>query len=159
MGRLVKCHFCQQLVDRDIAIRYDEKNFHENCYNNYKAKKEIFAYVAKVFKFKSETRPGPKIIAQLNSFITRGYTYQGILNTLIYHFEVCKGSVEKAKEGIGIVPFIYAEAQDYYKKFEYKKQKIADSIEKQLEQNPIELKLKVNSEKKEKQLYNLEELE
>ena len=62
MGRLVKCQYCQQSVDKDVAIRFEEKNFHEKCCQEYKDRKEIYKYVAHLFGFKSENKPGPVII-------------------------------------------------------------------------------------------------
>ena len=43
-----------------------------------------------------------------------GYTYSGILKSFIYFYEVKGNSKEKANGGIGIVPFIYQQARQYY---------------------------------------------
>lgn len=45
-----------------------------------------------------------------------GYSYSGMLKSLIYFYEVKGNSKEKAKAsgGIGIVPFIYEQAKLYY---------------------------------------------
>lgn len=42
------------------------------------------------------------------------YTYSGILRTLKYVFEVKNGDLSKANGGIGIVPWKYQEAYNYY---------------------------------------------
>lgn len=160
MGRQVKCQLCGQLFDKDTGIRIDEKNFHINCGKEYTDKKEIFKYVARLFGFKSETKPGPRITSQLKSFREKySYTYEGILNALKYHFEVRKGSIDKANEGIGIVPYVYEEAQEYFKRFKNKQEKIAQSIGRQLEVKPEVLTIKKTSEEKKKKqtLYNLEQ--
>lgn len=162
MGRQVKCHLCGQLFDKDTGIRIDEKNFHKLCGNEYLDKKEIFKYVARLFGFKSETKPGPRITSQLKSFKQKypHYTYEGILNALKYHFEIRKGSIDKANEGIGIVPYVYDEAQEFFTKLKNKQDRIAQVIEQQLEVKPEILTIKKTAEEKKKKqsLYNLEEL-
>jgi hypothetical protein len=42
------------------------------------------------------------------------YTYSGILKSLIYWYEVRHGDVEKSYYGLGIVPYIYEQAYQYY---------------------------------------------
>lgn len=91
MTKLVKCHYCQQMIDKDLAERFEDKNFHKDCCEKYKDKKEIYRYVARLFGFKNESKPGPFIISQLKTFIEeRNYTYKGVLNSLKYFYEVKK---------------------------------------------------------------------
>ena len=42
------------------------------------------------------------------------YTYSGMLKTLIWWYEIKGNTIEKANEGIGIIPFVYKNACDYY---------------------------------------------
>jgi UDP-N-acetylmuramyl pentapeptide synthase len=42
------------------------------------------------------------------------YTYSGMLKTLVWWYEVKGNTTEKSNEGIGIIPFIYKNACDYY---------------------------------------------
>ena len=44
MGRLVKCQYCQQMVDKDVSVRFEDKNFHEKCCQDYKDRKKIYKY-------------------------------------------------------------------------------------------------------------------
>ena len=56
-----------------------------------------------------------KIKKQIANFKKEyNYTYSGMLKTLIWWFDVKKNSIEKANGGIGIVPFVYQEAWNYY---------------------------------------------
>ena len=57
-----------------------------------------------------------------------------------------------------IVPYVYDEAQEYYQKLSYKQEKVAETISKQLEQEPVIIKAKKRMKEREKSLYNLEEL-
>jgi hypothetical protein len=42
------------------------------------------------------------------------YSYSGILKSLVYFYEVKGNSIDKANGGIGIVPFVYQDAYNYY---------------------------------------------
>ena len=42
------------------------------------------------------------------------YTYSGMLKALIYFYEVKGHDKNKANGGIGIIPFIYKDAYNYY---------------------------------------------
>lgn len=53
---------------------------------------------------------------QIKEYTTeRQYTYSGILKTLKYHYEIKHGDISKARNGIGIVPFVYQEAYIYWR--------------------------------------------
>ena len=57
----------------------------------------------------------PKIRKQINTYINEyHYTYSGILKSLIYFYEIKHNSIEKANGGIGIVPYTYTAARNYY---------------------------------------------
>lgn len=156
MGRMVKCAFCDQLVDKDVAARYNSKNYHANCAEKQKDKDELLDYVCKLFGLK---RPGPAIYSQLKNFMAKNsyYTFKGILNALTYFYEVKKNSTKNSKQGIGIVPYVYDEASEYYANISYKQHKIAKSVEKQLVTSPKEIHVKKETNsKKRKTLYELE---
>lgn len=52
---------------------------------------------------------------QINQYITDyQYTYTGMLQSLVYYYEIKKGSKDKAQGRIGIIPYIYEEAHNYY---------------------------------------------
>ena len=57
----------------------------------------------------------PRVRKQLNQFINEyKYSYSGIRKALIYFYEVKKNDISKANGGIGIVPYCYKQAFDYY---------------------------------------------
>ena len=76
---------------------------------------------------------------QRNDFINKyGYCDSGILMALKYWFGEKKNSIEKANGGMGIVPYIYDEAQRYYKNIILKKRKLAEqAIRQQQEKNKV----------------------
>lgn len=72
------------------------------------------AYIYQLFGIDKIT---PKIRNQLVDYLDNyHYTYGGIYDALRYFYEVKGGDKEKAYEGIGIVPYMYAEAKKYYSK-------------------------------------------
>ena len=44
----------------------------------------------------------------------KNYTYSGIYKSIVYWYEVKHGDVEKSYYGLGIVPYIYEQAYQYY---------------------------------------------
>ena len=55
-----------------------------------------------------------RVKKQIKDFKEQGMSYSGILKSLIYFYEVKGNSKEKANGGIGIVPFVYKDAYNYY---------------------------------------------
>ena len=56
-----------------------------------------------------------RIRKQINDFKAQhNYTYTGMRKSLVYFYEIKKNSLEKANGGIGIIPYIYDSANQYY---------------------------------------------
>ena len=123
-----KCYLCETQVDKLDTVRWENKNFHPDCAETYKEKRMLSDYICKLFGFKA---PGPRVQAQIKKFtVDNHFTYKGIYNSLKYFFEIKGNSVRKANEGIGIVPYVYDEAQLYYKRLERTARALADSVDK-----------------------------
>ena len=76
----------------------------------------------------------PRIKQQIKKYVEEyGYTYSGIMKALIYYYEIKGNKFDFAKTngGIGIVPFVYQEAQQYFKDLERKQKQIKKAGEKQ----------------------------
>ena len=57
----------------------------------------------------------PLIQKQIKNYIKEyNFTYSGILKSLVYFYEVKQNPVEKSNDGIGIVPWVYKQAFNYY---------------------------------------------
>lgn len=122
---LVKCFYCQQVFNTVEVpyVKVNERRYaHKECadsrvsavskteqsYNN------LIKYIQKLFNMKGLN---PKVAKQIKDFKEQyGYTYDGMLGTLIYWYEIRNATIDKANEGIGIVPYIYSQARDYYEK-------------------------------------------
>ena len=84
------------------------------------------------------------------------YTYKGIQQALYYFFEVEHNSVSKANESIGIVPYVYERAQDYFRKQNNLQEKIATKVTENIQEKKV-FKV-ISAKKKEKVLYDIENL-
>ena len=120
---IVKCAICGESFDANIEpfVKVNSKRYaHVECYNqnnNQKTQEQgdleaLENYIKKLF---NETYINARIRKQLKIFKDQyNYTYSGILKALIYFFDIKGNSIENANGGIGIVPYIYKEAFDYY---------------------------------------------
>ena len=152
MGRIVKCAYCGGSMDKDTALRYKDKNYHESCCQSAKERDKVSEYICYLFDLKA---PGPQNYRLLKKYIEEeGYTYKGIFYSLKYFYEVKKSNITKGQERIGIVPYIYDEAQKYFKDLENKKEKIKDAVK------PIDtINVTVTDKKnRNKKTINLEDL-
>lgn len=43
-----------------------------------------------------------------------GYSYSGMLKSLVYFHQIKNNPIDKEKKGIGIIPFVYNDAKNYY---------------------------------------------
>ena len=122
MAHNVICQYCKEKFDRDKEPFVEVKNrryAHKDCYDKYQAnlskeEKDLLAledYIKKTFP----NIVTPKVKAQISKFNKEyGYTYSGMMKTLIYFYEIKKNDITKANGGIGIIPYIYNEAKEYY---------------------------------------------
>ena len=91
-----------------------------------KDKEALEKYIMKMF---NETYVNARVRKQINTYIADyNYTYSGILKALIYFFEIKGNSIDKANGGIGIVPYVYKDAYNYYYNLWLANQKNNDKI-------------------------------
>ena len=75
-------------------------------------KMELEQYINKLFH---TDYVDPRIQKQIKNYIKEyNFTYSGILKSLVYFYEVKQNPVEKSNDGIGIVPWVYKQAFNYY---------------------------------------------
>ena len=137
MAHQVKCLYCGKTFDRDkvpfiqvskrryahkeCSMSEDEKKIQEN-----KDREELYDYIMKLFNI---SFVDPKIQKQIKKYIEENnYTYSGIKKALVYFFEIKGNSVEKANGGIGIVPYVYTQAYNYYYSLWLAQQKNEDKV-------------------------------
>ena len=152
----VKCALCGLEIEKTEAIRYKAKNYHFDCEKKQEEKDNLYDYVCKLFSLKA---PGPRIYSQLKQYSIQHpeYTYKGIIQALEYFYVVQNKPKDKANGGIGIVPYVYDAAQEYYNKKEKRQERVAENIVNSLEAQPIIIKVKEKKQEK-KEIYDLDNL-
>lgn len=123
MAHYVTCTICKKRFDRDKypAVLVNTRRYaHASCagaLSKEQAKEEqdrqaLEKYIIQLFNLK---HMDGRITLQIKKFIQDyNYTYSGILRTLKYFYEVKKNDLSKSNNGIGIVPWVYQEAYNYY---------------------------------------------
>ena len=93
----------------------EEKNTNQsNKYSN-KAYQSLEKFILNLFKL--EKLP-PTITKQIDKFASDGYTFYGIEKALEYFYVLKEHPAQENVYSIGIVPYVYDEAKDYYQKIE-----------------------------------------
>lgn len=122
----------------------------------------LWYFIYRLFGQFSEDKPvSDWNITQMQKFKKQGMPYKGQLLTLKYFYEIKRNNIEKAHGSIGIIPFIYKEAEQYYIKQAKKADEISEAIQKQLEQDRIEIKYNPSDyigQKKKKKMIDINKL-
>lgn len=120
---LVKCLYCGKMFDankEEFVMPSSRRYAHKACAEKneqektkeQKDKEALEAYIKSLFQL---DKIPAKIQKQIEQYIKeKEYTYSGIKRSLIYFFEIKQNSLEKANGGIGIVPWVYQDAYNYY---------------------------------------------
>ena len=122
MSHIVICLYCEKKFDRDKMpyIQVGRRYAHKECSMTAEERKtqeeqdkqDLDNYIIQLLKI---DYIDARIRKQIKTYIEENnYTYSGIKKALIYFYEVKGNSIEKANGGIGIVPFIYKDAFNYY---------------------------------------------
>lgn len=128
---MVKCPICGESFDRNSEeyVQVKRRYAHKSCFEKLrdertKEQKDLDAledYIKTLFKIDFVDA---RIRQQINKMRRDyGYSYSGILKSLVYFFEVKGNSIEKANGGIGIVPYVYQKAYEYYYELHIAKEK------------------------------------
>jgi hypothetical protein len=117
--RMLKCLYCGQYFDANseptVQVRTN-RYAHKKCADNQieidKERIDLEDYIKQLFQ--SDKVPS-KVQKQINSYVKDyNFTYTGMLKALVYHFEIQHGDISKSNGGIGIVPYVYDQAKQYY---------------------------------------------
>ena len=133
---IVKCPYCNKEFDtiQEEFVQLGRRYAHKSCFDNaggaspYKKDskpikkkaapaadsdlKELKEYINELY---GNSANWAMITKQIKTFQKEyNYTYSGMLKTLKYFYEIKGGSKEKSNGTIGILPYIYQEAFQYY---------------------------------------------
>jgi len=130
-----KCYYCGQQFDiskeewaKPVVNRYAHQKCYDENYTEDQANIDaIYAYLTSLL-IKYDYQLCEK---QRLSYIKKnGYTNEGILLALKYFYEVKKQSPDRSGNRIGIVPYVYDEAQAYFEELYKRKKQIAKDAKK-----------------------------
>ena len=77
---------------------------------------EIYRYILSYAQSLFREEFNRKLVErQIAEYLDEGKTLSGIYNSMLYWFDVRQEDPSKAKGGIGIVSYVYAEAQKHYR--------------------------------------------
>lgn len=144
MSHYVICAICQERFNRDRiqAIKISARRYaHAQCAEDSGTKGELMPVLPQKEKKKTEEKEKKEVkqdedLVKLNEYVFKlfgkdtnwarvkqqikeytekyHYSYSGILKSLVYFYDVKKNSITKANNSIGIVPFVYQDAFNYY---------------------------------------------
>ncbi len=158
-----KCYYCSDIIDianepfKKINV-VPPRYAHEVCYEeNYN---EDVLFIDPIYQLLKEVGVNYDFFqcnGQRKKFIKQyGYTNEEIYNTLKYFYKVKHNSPKGANRRIGIVPHVHDEAMLYFNKIKRRKRIIAENIKKQLAIKTEVISIKKVSNKKQKNLINLD---
>ena len=118
----VTCIYCRQTFDKSkepFKVFSNGKYAHQSCFDLEQTREltdqeKLEKYIMKLF---GSDYVYAKVKKQIKDYVTNhGYTYSGIHKALIYYYEVKGNKFDegKAQGGIGIVPYVYQHAFNYY---------------------------------------------
>jgi hypothetical protein len=165
--RKCKCLYCGLEFDRDklpyvqvTNTRYAHKECHAKVEaNKTQDEKDYSALTDYIEKLFGIGYVSAKIAKQIRDYrVAYNYTYSGMLGTLIYWFEVKKAPIDKANNGVGIIPYVYDQAKEYYMKIAAANSLNADIFNYQAKVINITI-APPKPEERQPRLFNIEEVE
>lgn len=120
---IVTCIYCHEKFDRDKIdfVQISERRYaHKNCVNKQqdlknkeeKAYEELEKYIMNLF---SKDYLTAKVRKQIKDYKQEyHYSFIGMLRSLKWWYEIKGNNLTQANDGIGIIPFIYEQAEKYY---------------------------------------------
>lgn len=129
---IVHCRVCNGEIDRntteegkDWIMRSKGWFYHKDCYDGWVAEKDnlhasknneewldyTWEFLTKEMLMEIDY---PKFQKQWDSYLKKNMTAKGIYFSLRYYYDIQKAPRNKAKGGIGIVPYVYDEGCGYW---------------------------------------------
>ena len=122
---LVKCAICGETFDTNViqAVKHGARRYaHYSCEPSGELVplgpdadpelQKLKEYIGKIYGDKANWA---LINKQIKKFKEENkYSYSGMLKSLVYFYEIKKQPIDKSQGGIGIIPFVYQDAYNYY---------------------------------------------
>ena len=119
----VKCPYCDKYFYRDMEefVQINKTRYaHKACYDRHNAELSqeerdlnvLKDFIKKLFNIDSLTE---KINRQIKDYHeNKKYTYSGMYKSLVWFYQIKGHPIDKANGGIGIIPYVYEDARNYY---------------------------------------------
>jgi hypothetical protein len=120
---LVKCLYCgvtfdcaKEPFEKPRGNRYAHKLCYDKHMNSMSQEERDYEALVEYIKELLGSDINPRVWKQLKEYRTDpyNYTYSGILKTLQWWYDIKGNDVERANGAIGIVPYVYKDACNYY---------------------------------------------
>ena len=131
---MIKCSYCGKQISTAKYKTVKGKKYHYECYAEMTSKaqevevekkinfsgeayQKLVNYIVELYSVKSIPQKVLKSTAQqeVERIVgTYGYSYEGIYNSLVYYHHILVNDIYE-RVSIGIVPYIYDEAQEFFK--------------------------------------------
>jgi hypothetical protein len=124
---MVKCPKCGKTFDTNIeqAVKVSARRYgHASCYPDNKdfvpmAESQVDPDLIKLKEYISQKYGKNANWALINKQIKQfqkeqQYSLSGILKSLVYFYDVQSHTIDESNGGIGIVPYVYQQAYNYY---------------------------------------------
>ena len=167
MAHLVKCSVCGVQFDRDKiqAVKSSARRYaHHTCLPSGElvplpqVDEELTKLIEYTQQLLGKDYNAARVKKQIKDFKEEyGYSYSGMLKSLVYFYEVKGNSKDKANGGIGIVPFIYNDAYNYYLNLFLANQQNINKDVKSFTSKVKEITIKVPRLEFSKKLFKLED--
>jgi hypothetical protein len=126
MAHMVKCTVCGESFDRDKiqAVKSGARRYaHYTCLPegelvplpNTVVDQDLVDLENYIKNLLGDDYNPARVKKQIKDYKNEyNYSYSGMLKALVWFYEVKGNSIEKANGGIGILPFVYQDAYNYY---------------------------------------------
>lgn len=116
----VQCFYCKKTIRKDDSEchqLYQDVYAHIKCINIENQRPKTEAELLDIFlckKFNTDFI-NPALRKQINTFIKEyHYTYSGIEKALTYYYDIQGHEFDKTNYSLGMVPYVYQKAYNYY---------------------------------------------
>lgn len=120
----VKCLYCGEQFDRNSPkeefVKIGRRYAHKHCAEEHdkslsQEEKDLRDLITYIKELLGDDYNFMKVKKQIEEYHKNyNFTYSGMLRSLKWFYEVRGQSTDKANGGIGIIPFIYKDAYNYY---------------------------------------------
>lgn len=119
----VKCPYCDKYFHRELEeyVQINKTRYaHKACYDRHNAEMSqeerdyevLVKFIKQLFQIDALSAKIKKQIEDYHD--NKSYTYSGIYKSLVWFYQIKGNSIDKANGGIGIVPYVYEDAKNYY---------------------------------------------